>query len=261
MLKLLYAIYYYLIAFPLFFISTILCSVVTFTGCLLGGRAYFSYYPGKIWSIVSLGLFLCPVRIRGRENIPQADLPTVVMANHQSQLDIFIMYGFLGIPFRWVMKQSLKRMPFVGPACTAAGFIFVDETKPGSIKKTLEQGQEVLRSGNSIFIFPEGHRTKTGKVMRFKKGGFVMAYELDVPIIPVTIEGAYEALPVGSRIPKPRRLNLIIHPPVTINRDVPFPQAISEAVREVFHSITEPLGQTPVTATPEESPSPISEKP
>ncbi len=241
MLRTLYLLYFFIIALPLFLVITILSSTIAILGCLLGGQAYFSYYPGKVWSILSLMLFLMPVEIKGREHLRNVTLPAMVMANHQSSLDIFLMYGYLGIPFRWVMKASLRKIPFIGKACEASGFIFVDDTKRLSIEQTIRDGKNVLASGNSIFIFPEGHRTRTGEMARFKKGGFIMSYELSKPIIPISIHGAFEALPIHKKIPTPRRLTLTIHPAIEIDKEQPFPIAINDSIRAVSQSIASAL--------------------
>ncbi|WP_051522308.1 lysophospholipid acyltransferase family protein [Porphyromonas gingivicanis] len=237
MIRFLYGIYYWLIAVPLFVICTIILSSVIVIACYLGFQKWAGYWPGTLWSRIGLSLFLCPIKVEGKENVPKNEGPFVVMANHQGAFDILMMYGYLSIPFRWVMKQELRSVPFMGKACAVAGFIFVDEKTPSSIKETMNSARKVLSEGTSIFIFPEGSRTKDGKIHRFKKGGFVMAYELDVPIIPVTINGAFRALPRGSFFVRPTRLKLTIHPPVEINREEPFPKGMLATVQKVQETI------------------------
>ena len=212
LLRALYLVYYCLVAAPLFVVATILLSTITVVGCALGGQRIFGYWPGVYWSRIALVLSLCPTRVVGREYIPKDHTPCVVMANHQGAFDIFMMYGLLPIPFRWVMKASLRKVPFMGKACQMAGFIFVDDKKKGSIQDTMDSARKVLSEGTSIFIFPEGSRTLTGEITRFKKGAFVIASELDVPILPVTIDGAFAILPRGHILPHPRKIILTIHP-------------------------------------------------
>lgn len=240
MLKILYTLYYWLIAVPLFVAATILFSLLSIIFSLLGGKGV-AYWCGKWWSLFSVYIFLCPVKVVGRENLPERKRPVVIMANHQGALDIFMIYGFIGKPFRWIMKASLKKVPFLGQACTMAGFIYVDEKDPTSIKDTLRDAQAVLSSGTSIAIFPEGHRTATGEVMRFKKGGFVMAHELSIPILPITLEGPYSALPKGKWQVRPTRLTMTIHPLYTISKEDPYPRNLVRAVQEVKEIIESPL--------------------
>ena len=84
------------------------------------------------------------------------------VANHQGSFDIFLIYGFLGRNFKWMMKKSLRKMPFVGKACEAAGHIFVDKSGPKKVIETIEHARHVLQDGTSLVVFPEGARTFTG---------------------------------------------------------------------------------------------------
>lgn len=211
-LRLLYLLYFICIGGPLFILATLLCCLVVITSSYLHVPASFISRTTGLWSRACLAVSLCRVEVRGRENLPTRDAPSVVVANHQGAYDIFTLNGYIGIPFKWVLKQELRKIPFVGRACEAAHFIFVDETKPSSIQRTISDAKKVLASGNSIFIFPEGSRTLTGEVTRFKKGAFVIASELDAPILPVTIDGAFAVLPRGHYLPHPHKIILTIHP-------------------------------------------------
>lgn len=210
--RIIYLIYFFLIGGPLFVLATIICCFTIIVASYTGAPASFISRATKLWSWTCLAVSLCRVEVRGRENLPTSDAPCVVVANHQSAYDIFVLNAYIGIPFKWVMKSELRRIPLVGKACEAAHFIFVDETRVSSIAQTIEDAKKVLATGNSIFIFPEGSRTETGRLTRFKKGAFVIASELDVPILPVTIDGAFEVLPRGTYLPHPRRVVLTVHP-------------------------------------------------
>ena len=110
-------------------------------------------------------------------------------------------------------------------------FIFVDETKVSSIAQTIQDAKKVLATGNSIFIFPEGSRTENGRMTRFKKGAFVIASELDVPILPVTIDGAFSILPRGTYLPHPGRVTLTIHPAFHMSEQAEPPAHIPASAR------------------------------
>ncbi|KGN89743.1 acyl-phosphate glycerol 3-phosphate acyltransferase [Porphyromonas crevioricanis] len=240
MLRILYLLYFCLIAFPLFTVCTILCTLVTVIGCSLGGRRIFAYYPGMIWSKVAIILSGCRIKVQGREHIrPKQNY--VVVANHQGAFDIFMMYGHLGIPFRWVMKDGIRKIPFVGLACRYAGFIFVDDRKPSSIQYTMRQAKKVLSENTSIFIFPEGSRTTNGRMGRFKKGAILMADELDIPLLPVSIEGSYKTLPIGKVLPRPTLLKLTIHPEMKVSDFGEKPQAFVAAAEAAKRSIASAL--------------------
>ena len=115
---------------------------------------------------------------------------------------------------KWNKKKEVHKIPFVGKACDSAGHIFVDRTSARGAKKSIEQAEEKLRKGASVVIFPEGTRTKNGKLGRFKKGAFMIAADLHLPVVPITIRGAYEVLPYNSAYIKPGTIEMIVHEPI-----------------------------------------------
>ncbi len=240
--RILFIIYFCLLGAPLFLFFTLLTALSTAIGSMLGYSRIFAYYPGVIWSRLTLALFMSPMRVVGREHVPDKG-PFVVMANHQGACDIFMMYGYLGIPFKWVLKEGIRKIPFVGFACQAAGFIFVDTNSPSAITHAMAQAQRVLAEGTSIFIFPEGTRSFTGRLARFKKGGFLMADALGVPIIPVSLDGSFKLLPRGKYFPRPQRLTLTIHPSLRISDFGEKPLSIAEAVRETSRRIASAVSE------------------
>ena len=116
--RILYIVYLWLFFVPVFLVLTILTAVTVIIGCLLGGEKIFAYYPGMIWSRLTCYLALCPVTVKGREHIDRKQ-SYVFVANHQGAFDIFLIYGFLGVPIKWVMKAGIAKIPFVGAACRA----------------------------------------------------------------------------------------------------------------------------------------------
>ncbi|MDR1739120.1 MAG: 1-acyl-sn-glycerol-3-phosphate acyltransferase [Candidatus Symbiothrix sp.] len=205
--------YQILIWLPLMVISTLITALSCTTGCLLGGEKIFSYYPGKIWSQLFCVFTFSPVRVLGREKLKK-NQSYVFVANHQGAYDIFLIYGYLGVPIKWIMKQSLRKIPFVGLACEKAGFIFVDNSSPVAAARTIKEAENRLSNGASIAIFPEGSRTHTGKLNKFKKGAYQMALDMHLPIVPVTINGSYEVMRTGSYAIHPHRMEMIIHDPI-----------------------------------------------
>ncbi len=210
MKRLFYVAYTWLVFVPIFLVLTLLTALTTIIGCLLGGERVFSYYPGMIWSRLTCYLALCPVHVRGREHIERGK-SYVFVANHQGVFDIFMIYGFLGVPIKWVMKAGLEKIPFVGAACRAAGFIFVDNSSSKAAARSVREAERALKSGASIAIFPEGSRTKTGRLGRFKKGAYQMAADQHLPIIPITLNGPFDVLPIGSLNLHRRPMEMVIH--------------------------------------------------
>lgn len=215
MKRLLYVAYTWLIFVPLFLVLTLLTALTTIVGCLLGAERIFSYYPGMIWSRLTCYLALCPVHVKGREHIRRGE-SYVFVANHQGAFDIFLIYGFLGVPIKWVMKAGLEKIPFVGAACRAAGFIFVNNSSSKAAARSVREAERALKSGASIAIFPEGSRSQTGKMGRFKKGAYQMAVDQHLSIIPITLNGPFEVLPIGSLNLHRHELEMVIHEPISV---------------------------------------------
>ena len=213
MLKFLYIIYQVCIGFPLFLILTIITAVSVIIGSTFGNGHFWGYYPGKIWSQLTCLVFLIPVKVEHRGKLDDKT-SYVFVANHQGAFDIFLIYGYLGRNFKWMMKKSLRNLPFVGKACQSSGQIFVDRSGPRKVLETILQARQVLQHGTSLVVFPEGRRTYTGKMGRFNKGAFLLADKLQLPVVPMTIEGSFNILPRTGKILSWHPLKLVIHDPI-----------------------------------------------
>ncbi len=213
---LLYRTYQLCIAAPLLIILTALTAIVTTIGCTVGRRGHiWGYVPGMIWSRAFCRLMLLPVHVSGHENLDDKQ-SYVFVANHQGAFDIFLIYGFIGRNFKWMMKQSLRNIPLVGKACEAAGFIFVDKRSRSGIQHTYEAASKVLTRGVSLVVFPEGARSFTGHMGVFRKGAFLLAKEIGLPVVPITIDGTFQVLPrtKGVSFVNHYPLTMTIHHPI-----------------------------------------------
>ena len=203
------------------FIFIPLASIATIITCLsiiimtpIAGDAKWGYYPGRVWGRVMCAIALTRVKIKGNENI-DPEKSYIFVANHQSMFDIFLIYGYLNAKFKWIMKMELRRTPLLGKACESMGHIFVDRSSPMRAQKSLEAAKSrLLQGNNSIFLFPEGTRSANGKIGRFKRGAFTIARDLHLPIIPVTISGAYNVLPKNGWYITPGTITMTIHQPI-----------------------------------------------
>ena len=217
-LRMLYFVYQWVVVVPMMLLLTLLTAVTVILGCTLGDGDFWGYYPGRIWSRLVCALCLLPVRVKGREHLdPQKSY--IFVANHQGAFDIFLIYGYLNRSFKWIMKKSLRKMPFVGQACHSAGHIFIDDSGVRGVKSSLLQARQTLALGHSIVIFPEGSRTLDGRIHRFKRGAFQMAEELQLSVVPLTIEGPYRVLKRGTTRLAPHPLHLTIHQPIHVLKD------------------------------------------
>lgn len=208
-----YLIYQYLIAGPLFVIATLFTALVTCIGCTLSSKEFWGYWPPHIWSRVTCALFLMRVKVEGCENIAKGE-SYVFVANHQGAYDIWAIYGYLNHNFRWLMKKSLRKVFAIGPACATAGQVFVDDSSINGIRETIVDAEKVLRHGMSLVIFPEGSRSWDGKMIPFKRGAFMLAAEFKLPVVPVTIDGSFKAMPRDTYNMTPTTIRVIIHKPI-----------------------------------------------
>ena len=214
----LYRIYQFVIMIPMIVALTIVTGLITVVGSLLGGGRFWGYWPAHVWAKLCTWLTLVRVTVSGRGNI-DPHTSYVFVANHQGAYDIFTVYGYLGHNFRWMMKQSLRKIPFVGWACAWSQQIFVDNSSASATRRTMQQAERQLSGGMSLVVFPEGARSWTGEMARFKKGAFRLAIEFNVPGVPLTIDGAVDVLPRFKKMPVPGHICLTIHKPIHPSAD------------------------------------------
>lgn len=212
-LNILYKLYSFVIALPIFVVITIIVASSVIIAGFLGDTNYVAYYMPKFWSKCAFWLFLLKVKVEGHENIKKED-SYVFLANHQGYYDIFLAYGYLGHNFKWMMKEYLKKIPFVGYACVKAKHIYLADGISG-IAKAVAQARETLRRGMSMIIFPEGTRTRTGKMGTFKRGSFMLANEIGLPIVPLTINGSFDVFSRNAKSISRGTVTLTIHKPIT----------------------------------------------
>lgn len=238
----LYRIYQFVIMIPMIVALTIVTGLITVVGSLLGGGRFWGYWPAHVWAKLCTWLTLVRVTVSGRGNI-DPHTSYVFVANHQGAYDIFAVYGFLNHNFKWLMKAGLRKFPVIGVACAAAGHVFVDNSSPSAIRRTMAKAERTLQGGMSVVVFPEGSRTRTGKMRPFHKGAYQLSMEFCLPVVPVTIDGAFDVLPRGSWLPRPGRIKLTIHPPVDPPVDEADRRRVIDASYEAVHSALPPRHQ------------------
>lgn len=215
-LKILFFFYQWLIAFPLLLVLTIVTALATILLSPLFPNKRFSYFPARWWGRAFCYLLFIKVKLIGLEKL-NAQQSYVIVCNHQSIYDVFVVYGWLPMIFKWLMKAELRKIPLVGKACADAGHIFIDRSNAVTAKHSIEQAEKQLKNGNSVVIFPEGTRTHNGEMCKFKRGAFLIATDLHLPILPLTLRGCYERLPRNTVNVVPGTIEIIIHQPVDVN--------------------------------------------
>ena len=216
-MKPLYIIYQYLIAFPLIIVVTLFTAIFTIL-CFPWKNGKAPRAVQVFWSRSVLWLLLIPIKVTGQENVDPKQ-SYVFVANHQSFLDVFAVYGWLPNNFKWLMKKEIRKVPFVGTACAVAGHIFVDRSNPRAALQSMDHIKKELVDGISTVIFPEGTRTKTGEMGRFKQGAFKIAMDMGLPVVPLSLGGFFKAMPSGQAFANPRaRVSLNIGEPIDISQ-------------------------------------------
>jgi 1-acyl-sn-glycerol-3-phosphate acyltransferase len=211
--KLLYQPYKWLVFMPflgantLFFASAAIASSFVVPGEKAGK------FLGRMWSRVNAKATPFSVEVIGRENM-EPGKSYIICSNHQSHFDIFVIYGWLEMDIRWVMKMELKGIPVFGKACERIGHIYIDRSDSHKAVKSLEEAKSRIKDGACVVFFPEGTRSRDGRLQPFKKGAFRMALDIGLPILPVTITGTRDILPAKSMDLFPGKAVLKIHKPV-----------------------------------------------
>jgi len=156
------------------------------------------------------------VTLVGFEKVPQ-DRPVVYVSNHQSWFDILALAGTIPGTLRFVAKKEMASIPLLGRAMKAAGHIYVDRKNRAQAIEAYEEVAARIRAGLSTVVFPEGTRSRTGRLLTFKKGPFVLALAAQVPVVPVYVSNTFQILPKARILLQPQ--------PITIQFDDPIPTA------------------------------------
>ena len=220
MLRILYCIYQLFVAVPVTIVATVLTALEVGLGCTFGNGHFWGYYPGRWWARIITYAFLLPVKVEGRENL-EPNQSYVFVANHQGAFDIFLIYGFLD-------RKSHQ--------------IMVDKRGVGKVRQTYTSARHILETGNcSVVVFPEGARSFTGHMGVFKKGAFALADELQLPVVPLTINGSFNVMPRMRdwHFAHWHPLSLTIHQPVyPIGQG---PQNVQATMNQAYDSVMSAL--------------------
>jgi 1-acyl-sn-glycerol-3-phosphate acyltransferase len=178
----------------------------------LDSGARFTYrYLALLWARINLTSSGVRVKVIGREKVDR-NKSYIVMANHQSNFDVLALATRLPLQLRWVAKQELLKVPIFGFAIKRMGMIIIDRRDPDKAHESMKAADEKIKSGLSVIILPEGTRSRDGRLLEFKKGGFVMALSTKTPILPVTINGSRFCLPKGGLFSlRPGKIQMVIH--------------------------------------------------
>ena len=211
--QILFEIYKWGVVVPLLVLSTFLIGGLSIIVSLLGGGQWSARNLGSLWARVNAFVSLMNIDIEGLEHLDHSQ-SYVVVANHQSLLDIYALYGFLPIDIKWVMKQELRRIPVLGLVCELMGHIYIDRSRTQSAVASITAAADKLTDGQSIVFFPEGTRSIDGELLPFKKGAFRFAAQTGLPLLPIALVDTHYRLPSGTTDLSAGSATIVIHPAV-----------------------------------------------
>jgi len=187
---------------------------------LTGGQHWPLRMASRCWAPGLLHGAGARLEVRGLERIDWSQ-PHVFVANHQSMIDICALFRALPVPVRFVLKQELAKVPFVGWYARAMGMVFIERSSARSSARRLHAAVAMLREGASVCAFPEGTRSRDGGVGPFKGGAFQLAIEAGVSVVPVAIEGSGKVLPAAGFRVRPGRIVVRVGEPLPTQSLVP----------------------------------------
>lgn len=192
----------------------------------------------RAWSKKLLRLAGARVRVTGLEHIPRGE-PRIVVSNHQSWFDVWALAGKLPVALRFVAKKELARIPIFGRAWRRCGHISIDRADRAAAIESLERvSRQIHDEALTIVMFPEGTRSPTGELQRFKKGAFVLAIQTGVPVVPLAISGSRDIMPKGSWKIRPGEIEVRVGKPISVegleheDRD-----ALASRARDAVHAL------------------------
>jgi 1-acyl-sn-glycerol-3-phosphate acyltransferase len=231
-----------------FVVLTILGSVLAIPSRLFDSTGDLVLKLARWWSIGVLGAAGVRLRVTSHAKLDPGK-PYVVMPNHLSSVDIWAVFLAVPVPLRFIAKKQLGQIPLFGWAMRAGRFIFIDRQNAASARRSIDEAADRIRKGTSVVIFPEGTRSRDGRLAAFKKGGFHLAINSGADIVPVAIRGSREVMPRGSLLIRPGTVEIEIGEPIptaglrTEDRDA--------MVAKVHARVAEMLGQPALSSSPE----------
>jgi 1-acyl-sn-glycerol-3-phosphate acyltransferase len=202
-----------LITNNLIYLYTAFMGTLSLGGSLFDSHGRWQHGCARIWSGLILKTSRIRVTVEGLENAGRGT-PMIFCVNHQSSMDIPVLLVNLPFQFRFIAKRSLFRYPFMGWHLRRSGHIAVARDRPGEARRSLNEAVRKIREGYPVVVFPEGGRSRTGEILRFKSGAFRLAVLSGVPVTPVTLNGTRAVLKPDTVHVRSGHVEMIVHPPI-----------------------------------------------
>ncbi len=172
-----------------------------------------AFAPVRLWARLLHLVTRIRFRVHGVENVPE-DGSYVVVSNHCSHLDGPTIVLALPHPVYIVIKRELARIPLWGQAVVALGFIAVDRSDSEQARDQMQRAVDAIRGGRRVLVFAEGTRSGNGRLQPFKKGGFHLAVDAQVPILPLAVNGSHTLFPKGAPVVRPGMVDVVVGRPI-----------------------------------------------
>lgn len=234
-----------LIYLPLAMVSLMVVATMALTLTPLIGRSRAYRWTAVAWSHLLVSLLPVKIELQGywpeNPQLAGQGRSYVVVANHQSQFDIPVLLASFKLDLCWVMKQEIMKIPFVGFGAKALGNIPIDRRNGEKARAQISEALAQLNEGVGLMFFPEGTRSRDGRLLPFKTGAFRIAIQQQMPILPVAVIGSRKVNPPGTLWFRPGRVRVVAHPPIETRglteRDV------NQLMRQAYEWIDQQLAQ------------------
>jgi 1-acyl-sn-glycerol-3-phosphate acyltransferase len=214
-------------------VYTIVLGTLSLGSSLFERRGYFAHWCARTWSRLILATTGVHVDVEGMDRLVPGRT-YVFVSNHQSIYDIPILFWSLPYQLRIIAKESLGRFPFLGWHLRRTGHMLVNRSRPDR-HAIFSWASRLTSQGLSLIVFPEGTRSRDGRVARFKGGSFYLALEAGLPIVPLSVIGSRHIMLKGRLATCPGRVRLVVHEPiVTSGRSGSDAKAFAEQVRRII---------------------------
>jgi len=236
---------------PAIAVYTIVLGTVSLVSAIYDRRGYFAHGCARLWSWLILATTGVAVHVEGLYELSPGET-YIFVSNHQSIYDIPILFCSLPFQLRIIAKKSLAKFPFLGWHLSRTGHLLVDRRHPNPTG-ILKRWSNLVAQGLSLIIFPEGTRSMDGRVRRFKAGSFLLAMQVGLPIVPISIAHSRHVMQKGRLRTCPGHVDLVVHPPIQTAMDreptIADARRLAEGVRQIVRSVAEARqGQAPRAA-------------
>ena len=222
---------FYLI--PAITLYTIVLGTLSLGSSLFEKRGYFAHWCARTWSRLILKTTGVTVDVQGMDRLVPGRT-YVFVANHQSIYDIPILFWSVPYQLRIIAKESLGQFPFLGWHLRRTGHMLVDRKRPDRAA-IFSWASRLTSQGLSLIVFPEGTRSRDGRVARFKGGSFYLALEAGLPVVPLSVIGSRHVMLKGRLATYPGHVRLVVHEPIdTSSLAGSDPRAFAERVRQII---------------------------